>query len=87
MHTVLIVEDDPAIARGIQESLKAEHYNVIVAASGLRGYNIARTEAVDCILLDLKLPEKTGEDVCRDLRKDGITTPILMLTSKKQVGS
>ncbi len=37
MHTILIVEDDPAISRGIQESLKAEHYNVIIASSGLRG--------------------------------------------------
>ncbi len=85
MHTILVIEDDTAIARGIQESLKAEHYAVIVASSGLRGYNIAKTEPVDCILLDLKLPEKNGEDVCRDLRKDGVTIPILMLTSKKQV--
>ncbi len=83
MHTILIVEDDPAVARGLKETLRAEHYNVIVAFSGLRGYNIAKTEPVDCILLDLKLPEKTGEDVCRDLRKDGVAIPILMLTSKK----
>jgi DNA-binding response OmpR family regulator len=83
MHTILIVEDDPAVARGLKETLRAEHYSVIVASSGLRGYNVAKTEPVDCILLDLKLPEKTGEDVCRDLRKDGVTIPILMLTSKK----
>jgi DNA-binding response OmpR family regulator len=83
MHTILIVEDDPAVARGLKETLRAEHYNVIVAASGLRGYTIAKTEPVDCILLDLKLPEKTGEDVCRDLRKEGVTVPILMLTSKR----
>jgi len=84
MHTILIVEDDAAIARGLQEALSAENFKVIVASSGLRGYNLAKTEPVDCILLDLKLPEKSGEDVCRDLRKDGFATPILMLTSKKQ---
>jgi DNA-binding response OmpR family regulator len=84
MHTILVVEDDAAIARGLQEALSVENYRVIVASSGLRGYKIAKSEPVDCILLDLKLPEKSGEDVCRDLRKDGVTTPILMLTSKKQ---
>jgi DNA-binding response OmpR family regulator len=84
MNTILVVEDDAAISRGLQEALSAENYNVVVASSGLRGYNIAKAEKIDCILLDLKLPEMSGEDVCRDLRKEGITTPILMLTSKKQ---
>jgi DNA-binding response OmpR family regulator len=81
--TILVIEDDPAIQKGLQEILKTEHFTVLAATSGLRGFNLARTEAVDCIILDLKLPEKNGEDVCRDLRKEGVTTPILMLTSKK----
>jgi DNA-binding response OmpR family regulator len=84
MNTILIVEDDAAISRGLREVLVAEHYKVLTATSGLQGYQLAKSEHVDCILLDLKLPEKSGEDVCRDLRKEGVSTPILMLTSKKQ---
>jgi DNA-binding response OmpR family regulator len=84
MKTVLIVDDDAAIARGVKEILTAENLKVLIANTGQRGYSMAREEHVDLIILDLKLPDKSGEDVCRDLRKDGVDTPILMLTSKKK---
>lgn len=84
MKTILIIEDDPSIAKGLEEALKEEHFNVMSANNGEKGYTMAKRENVDLILLDLMLPDKNGEDICRDLRKDGVSTPILMLTSKKE---
>ncbi len=84
MKRILVVEDDPAILRGLEAALSEEHYEVLRATDGERGYNVARRENVDLIILDLMLPKKNGMDICRDLRKDGVNTPILMLTSKKQ---
>lgn len=84
MKTILVIEDDAAIAEGLQETLKAEHFEVIAANTGERGYTMAKRERVDLIILDLKLPDRNGEDICRDLRKEGINIPILMLTSKKE---
>jgi len=84
MKTILVVEDDASIARGLEEALTAEHYKVVLANTGEKGYNLARHENIDLILLDLKLPDRNGEDICRDLRKEGVNTPIVMLTSKKQ---
>jgi DNA-binding response OmpR family regulator len=82
MSTILVIEDDPSIARGIQLALEAEHFKVLVASSGQKGYDIVHRASVDLITLDLVLPDRNGEEICRDLRKDGFSTPILMLTSK-----
>jgi two-component system alkaline phosphatase synthesis response regulator PhoP len=84
MKTILIVEDDAAIAQGLEETLKAEHFKVMCAFTGEKGSQLAKREAIDLILLDLKLPDMNGEDICRDIRKSGINTPVLVLTSKKQ---
>jgi DNA-binding response OmpR family regulator len=82
MEQILIIEDDLAILKGLQASLEAEHYKVLSSTDGGEGYRLAQQENIDLIVLDLMLPIKNGEDICRDLRKNGITTPILMLTSK-----
>jgi DNA-binding response OmpR family regulator len=84
MKTILIVEDDAAIVQGLEVVLKAEHFKVLVAPTGERGYTLAKREQVDLIILDLLLPDRNGEDVCKDLRRENINTPILMLTSKKE---
>jgi DNA-binding response OmpR family regulator len=84
MKTILIVEDDAAILKGLEDALTVEHFKVIAATNGANGYTMAKRENIDLIILDLMLPEKNGREVCRDLRKDGINTPIIMLTSKKQ---
>ncbi|MCK4559716.1 MAG: response regulator transcription factor [Calditrichia bacterium] len=84
MKRILIIEDDPAIVKGLQESLEDEHYNVITATDGKEGYEMAGRENPDLILLDLMLPTMNGQDICRKLREDGITVPILMLTSKRE---
>ena len=84
MKSILIIEDDPAIAKGLKESLEDEHYHILTASDGREGYEMAKKEKPDLILLDLMLPTMNGQDVCRKLREDGVTIPILMLTSKKE---
>ena len=83
MKKILLVEDDPAILKGLTVSLEAENYIIKSASDGEKGYQLAKNENVDLIILDIMLPSKNGLDICSDLRKDGINTPILMLTSKK----
>ena len=84
MKRILIIEDDPALVRGLESMLRDEHYEVITAMDGEKGYSMAKRENIDLILLDIVLPKKDGFEICRDLRKEGITTPILVLTNKKQ---
>lgn len=84
MKQILIIEDDPAISKGLQESLEDEHYQVISAADGKEGFDLAVKENPDLILLDLMLPTMNGQDICRKLREDGLNMPILMLTSKRE---
>lgn len=84
MQKILIIEDDPATLTGLSETLTEEHLEVSTVMSGKMGYERAKEGGFDLIILDLMLPEKNGIDICRDLRKDGINTPILMLTGKKE---
>ncbi|HEY4643301.1 MAG TPA: response regulator transcription factor [Bacteroidota bacterium] len=79
-----MIEDDPAILKGLEASLRDEHYEVLSATDGEKGYQIGKRENIDLIILDLMLPKKNGQEVCAELRKEGVSTPILMLTSKKQ---
>jgi DNA-binding response OmpR family regulator len=83
MKRILIVEDDPAILRGLSDNLTEEHYEVYVAQDGQKGYEMGKRENIDLIILDIVLPKMNGQEVCRSLRNDGVQTPILMLTSKK----
>lgn len=84
MACILIIEDDPAIRKGLTEVLTAACYEVRSAADGEKGFLMAQREGIDLILLDLMLPRKTGEDICRELRRAGVDTPVIMLTSKKE---
>jgi DNA-binding response OmpR family regulator len=83
MKTILIIEDDAPLLKGLTEALAAEHYNLLSAVNGQDGYETAKREKVDLIILDLMLPGKNGREICRDLREEGNETPILMLTSRK----
>ncbi len=82
MTRILIVEDDANIALGLQYDLKLEGYVAEVAADGDRACRLAREIPFDLIVLDIMLPRKDGFAVCRELRRAGIKTPILMLTAK-----
>ena len=84
MGNILIIEDDPATLIGLSDSLKKEGFSVTTSGSGNMGYDKALTGGYDLIILDLMLPEKNGIDICKDLRKNSISTPILMLTGKKE---
>ena len=84
MPSILIVEDDRAILRGLEQNLRFEGYEVISATDGERGLNLARDKDPDMIILDIMLPKLNGYEVCRALRRGGCDVPILMLTAKKQ---
>jgi DNA-binding response OmpR family regulator len=79
---VLVIEDDPAILRGLADNLRFESYDVLTASDGETGYRIARERPPDLIVLDLMLPRMSGYEVCRKLRGQGVQTPIVMLTAR-----
>ena len=83
MKTILVIDDDVTIAQGVAEALTAEHFKVLIATTGEKGYLMAKRENVDLVILDLKLPDRSGEDICKTLRDEGVQLPILMLTSKR----
>ena len=85
MSRVLLIEDEVGIRVTVQDRLEAEGYDIETAADGQEGYERALLGGIDLIVLDLMLPGKPGLDVCRDLRADGIPTPVLMLTAKGQL--
>jgi len=82
MSRILIVEDEPAILRGLADNLRFESYEVLTAADGPSGYAALKEHKPDLIILDLMLPKMSGYDVCRRARAEGIVTPILMLTAR-----
>jgi DNA-binding response OmpR family regulator len=84
MTTVLAIEDDPAILRGLSDNLRFEGYDVITASDGETGYHLQRERKPDLIVLDLMLPRMSGFEFCRKLRGEGIQTPILMLTARSE---
>jgi len=78
----LIVEDDPAILRGLKDNLVLETYEVLTASDGETGYRLVREQKPDLVILGLMLPRMSGYEVCRRLRQEGNATPILMLTAR-----
>ncbi len=84
MARILIVEDDADLAFGLEDDLETEGYQVETVRNGLVASRRARDEAWDLILLDVMLPGRDGFEVCRDLRRAGLRTPIVMLTAKAQ---
>ena len=82
MTRVLIVEDDPDLAFGLQDDLKTEGYEVELVRDGLTASRRAQEERWDLILLDVMLPGRDGFEVCRDLRRAGLRTAIIMLTAR-----
>jgi DNA-binding response OmpR family regulator len=82
MSRILVVEDEPGIALGLEDDLKMEGYEIEVAGDGITAARRAREGGFDLILLDVMLPGKDGFEVCRELRRAGLKTPILMLTAK-----
>lgn len=84
LQKVLIIEDEPNLVLGLQDSCEYEGYNVVVAGDGEEGIIKACDEKPDIILLDIMLPKMSGLDVCRHLRSRGVDAPIIMLTARGQ---
>jgi two-component system alkaline phosphatase synthesis response regulator PhoP len=82
---ILLIEDEAGLVLTLTDRLTNEGYAVESAADGESGLERASQEAFDLVILDLMLPRMSGFDVCRELRRRGITTPVIMLTARGQV--
>lgn len=82
MRRILIIEDDIAISKGLQAALESKNYRVAAEANGEKGFQRAVQSEFDLILLDLMLPGKDGEEICRELREKGVRIPIIVLTAR-----
>ena len=81
---ILVVEDEPAVARGLEYGLTRQGFSVLLAENGPRALEMARTRSPDLILLDVRLPGLSGFDVCQQLRREGRRQPVLMLTARDE---
>jgi len=81
---ILLVEDEPGLRLTLSDRLRSEGYVVESAANGDDGFRVASAGGFDVLILDVMLPGKSGFDICRDLRQQGDSTPILMLTARGQ---
>jgi two-component system alkaline phosphatase synthesis response regulator PhoP len=79
---ILLIEDEEGLIITLTDRLQSEGFEVRSAAEGEAGFALAQEENFDLIILDVMLPKKNGYDVCRDLRRKNVETPILMLTAK-----
>lgn len=84
MTRILVVEDEPGIALGLETDLKLEGYDVEVARDGETGLRLAKEGEFDLILLDVMLPRKDGFAVCREIRRAALPVQIILLTAKSQ---
>jgi len=82
MSRILIVEDEPRLARGLQDDLSLEGYDVEVTGDGAEAARLAREQPFGLIILDVMLPKKDGFEICRELRREKVRTPIIMLTAR-----
>ncbi len=82
MKTILIIEDDPVIARGLHDLLAGDNFNSTICPTGESGVEVALSENPDAILLDIGLPDMNGFDVLRQLRLRGYRRSVIMLTSR-----
>ncbi|KUG26548.1 phosphate regulon transcriptional regulatory protein phob (sphr) [hydrocarbon metagenome] len=82
MQKILIVEDEPSMRLGLKDNLEFEGYQVLIAEDGQAALDVIASDIFDLILLDVMLPKISGFDVCKKLRKEGNTTPIILLTAK-----
>lgn len=82
MSRILVVDDEPAILRGLADNLKRELHEVLTAGDGETAYQLIKQKKPELVILDLMLPRLSGYELCRRVRTEGVTTPILMLTAR-----
>lgn len=83
-HHILVIEDDPAVARSLSDGLEREGFHVQSVPTGAEGLQIAQQKLHHLIILDIRLPDGSGFDFCRQMRQSGIHQPILMLTARTE---
>jgi len=84
MARILIVEDEPDIVLSLEEDLRRQGHQTVAAHDGARGLELGKQGPWHLILLDVMLPKMDGFDVCSELRRAGVRTPIIMLTARAQ---
>jgi DNA-binding response OmpR family regulator len=81
---ILIIEDDPALLRGLADTFTTKGCEVLTAADGETGLRLALSSQPDLVLLDIMLPKVNGYEICRAMREHAMDTPVIMLTAKSQ---
>jgi DNA-binding response OmpR family regulator len=82
---ILVVEDEPKVGKALLEGLKVDGYEVTLAQTGEDGFFIANSGSFDLIVMDVMLPRRSGIEVVTTLRRQGVRTPVLLLTAKDGV--
>src|SRR5687767_5842122 len=82
--TILIIEDDAALLRGLKDNFLSHGFQVRTARDGEQGLEAALSQKPDLVLLDIMLPKINGYEICRSIRLEGLDFPIIMLTAKGQ---
>src|SRR5271165_3782415 len=83
-ESILLIDDEEALLATLSLRLRGEGYVVDTASDGTEGFEKATSKPFDLIILDVMLPDKSGFDICRDIRTSGLATPILFLTARHQ---
>ncbi len=81
---ILIAEDDRNIRRGISDVLEAEGYETILAADGIEALDLLKSKSPDLVCLDIMMPRMNGYDVCREIRKQGLSIPVIFISAKSE---
>jgi DNA-binding response OmpR family regulator len=84
MKRVLLIEDEPAVAKGLVFGLKEEGYEVLWAESCAAGLDMLKNQSPELLILDIRLPDGSGFDLCRQIRSQGYHLPVLMLTARDE---
>ena len=84
---ILLVEDEANLRRTVTDLLKSDGYTVESSGDGIQAQDLAMSKPFDLIILDVMLPSRNGFDICRNLRKSGVTTPILILTARSELNN
>jgi DNA-binding response OmpR family regulator len=85
MEKILLVEDDRSVQRAVKRLLEAEDYIVEIMNDGVRGLEAFRSMSPDLVVLDLRLPGMPGRDVCREIKKEAPSVPVIILSAKTDV--
>lgn len=83
---ILVIEDEPKIGKAVKKGLELKNYAVDLVADGATGLSYAMDSSYDLLILDRMLPEMDGVELCKKIRKDGVSTPVLMLTARGAIG-